>query len=146
MANLSALETLIGLAQRDTDAAAKKLGAELAAVDDANQKLTMLHGYRDDYANKLQAAQMNGITPLAYQNFVAFMGKLENAIAGQGEVVKNAEAKSAMAKTTWQACERKRLSYRTLSERAAAETLRVENKRDQKQMDEHAARQAYYRK
>jgi flagellar FliJ protein len=146
MANLSALETLIGLAQRDTDAAAKKLGAELAAVDDARQKLTMLHGYRDDYANKLQAAQMNGITPLAYQNFVAFMGKLENAIAGQRDVVKNAEAKSVMAKTTWQVCERKRLSYRTLSERAAAETLRVENKRDQKQMDEHAARQAYYRK
>ena len=146
MANLSALETLIGLAQRDTDAAAKKLGAELAAVDDAKQKLTMLHGYRDDYANKLQAAQMNGITPLAYQNFVAFMGKLENAISGQREVVKNAEAKSVMAKTSWQACERKRLSYRTLSERAAAETLRVENKRDQKQMDEHAARQAYYRK
>jgi flagellar FliJ protein len=146
MANLSALETLIGLAQRDTDAAAKKLGAELAAVEDAQQKLTMLHGYRDDYANKLEQAQMNGITPLAYHNFVAFMGKLDNAINGQREVVKHAEAKSAMAKATWQACERKRLSYRTLSERAAAETLRVENKRDQKQMDEHAARQAYYRK
>ncbi len=146
MANLSALETLIGLAQRDTDAAAKKLGAELAAVDDANQKLTMLHGYRDDYAAKLEAAQMNGITPLAYHNFVAFMGKLDNAISGQREVVKHAEAKAAMAKTTWQAAERKRLSYRTLSERAAAETLRVENKRDQKQMDEHAARQAYYKR
>lgn len=146
MANLSALETLIGLAQRDTDAAAKKLGAELAAVDDAQQKLTMLHGYRDDYASKLEAAQMNGITPLAYHNFVAFMGKLDNAINGQREVVKHAEAKSAMAKVTWQACERKRLSYRTLSERAAAETLKVENKRDQKQMDEHAARQAYYKR
>lgn len=146
MANLSALETLIGLAQRDTDAAAKKLGAELAAVDEANQKLTMLHGYRDDYAHKLEAAQRNGITPLAYHNFVAFMGKLDNAINGQREVIKHAEAKAAMAKTTWQAAERKRLSYRTLSERAAAETLRVENKRDQKQMDEHAARQAYYKK
>lgn len=146
MANLSALETLIGLAQRDTDAAAKKLGAELAAVDEANQKLTMLHGYRDDYAHKLETAQRNSITPLAYHNFVAFMGKLDNAINGQREVIKHAEAKAAMAKTTWQAAERKRLSYRTLSERAAAETLRVENKRDQKQMDEHAARQAYYKK
>jgi flagellar FliJ protein len=144
MANLSALETLIGLAQRDTDAAAKALGAALAAVEEAQQKLTMLHGYRDDYAVKLEAAQMNGITPLAYHNFVAFMGKLDNAIAGQAEVVKHAERKGDTAKKTWQACERKRLSYRTLSERAAAETLRVENKRDQKQMDEHAARQAYY--
>jgi flagellar FliJ protein len=144
MATLSALDTLIGLAQRDTDAAAKALGAALAAVDDAQQKLTMLHGYRDDYAAKLAAAQMNGITPLAYHNFIAFMGKLDNAIAGQAEVVRHAERKSEMAKKSWQACERKRLSYRTLSERAAAETLRVENKRDQKQMDEHAARQAYY--
>ncbi|MDB5597934.1 MAG: fliJ, partial [Hyphomicrobiales bacterium] len=54
--------------------------------------------------------------------------------------------KSAAAKTQWQASERKRLSYRSLNERAAAETLRVENKRDQKQMDEHAARQAYYKR
>ena len=46
----------------------------------------------------------------------------------------------------WQASERKRLSYRTLNERAATEALRVENKRDQKQMDEHAARQAYYKR
>jgi len=87
---------------------------------------------------------MNGITPLAYHNFIAFMGKLDNAIAGQAEVLRHAERKSETAKKSWQACERKRLSYRTLSERAAAETLRVENKRDQKQMDEHAARQAYY--
>ena len=146
MANLSALATLIGLAQTATDNAAKKLGAELAAVEEAQQKLTMLHGYRDDYAAKLEAAQMNGITPLAYHNFVAFMGKLDNAINGQREVVKHAEAKSALAKSTWQACERKRLSYRTLSERAAQDALQLENKRDQKQMDEHAARQAYYRK
>jgi flagellar FliJ protein len=144
MANLSALDTLIGLAQRDTDAAAKTLGAELAAVEDAQQKLTMLHGYRDDYAQKLEAAQMNGITPLAYHNFVAFMGKLDNAITGQAEVLRHAQRKSETAKKLWQACERKRLSYRTLSERAAAETLRVENKQDQKRMDEHAARQAYY--
>lgn len=146
MANLSALATLIGLAQTATDNAAKKLGAELTAVEEAQQKLTMLHGYRDDYAAKLEAAQMNGITPLAYHNFVAFMGKLDNAINGQREVVKHAEAKSALAKLNWQACERKRLSFRTLSERAAQDALHTENKRDQKQMDEHAARQAYYRK
>lgn len=146
MANLSALDTLIGLAQTDTDDAAKALGEALAAVDEAEQKLTMLHGYRDDYARKLEQAQKGGITPLAYHNFVAFMGKLDNAIAGQGEVVKHARRKGEQAKTTWQACERKRLSYRTLSERAAAETLRVENKRDQKQMDEHAARQAFYKR
>ena len=146
MAHPSALETLIELAQRDTDEAAKRLGAALKAAEETEQKLTMLLGYRDDYARKLDAAQVNGITPMAYRNFVAFMDKLDNAINGQREVVKHAHHKSGVAKTAWQACERKRLSYRTLNERAATEALRVENKRDQKQMDEHAARQAYYKR
>ena len=142
MANTSALETLIDLAQRDSDAAAKRLGAALKAVEEAEQKLQMLLGYRDDYANKLDQAQMNGITPFAYANFVAFVGKLDNAINGQREVLKHANYKSDQEKKAWQESERKRLSYRTLTERAAAEALKVENKRDQKMMDDHAARTA----
>ena len=146
MAKQSALDTLIELAQRDTDDAAKRLGAALKAVDECEQKLTMLLGYHDDYAIRLDAAQVAGITPMAYRNFVAFMDKLDIAINGQREVIKHAQHKSAMEKTAWQASERKRLSYRTLSERAATEALRLENKQDQKQMDEHAARQAYYKR
>jgi flagellar FliJ protein len=140
MANPSALETLIELAQRDSDDAAKRLGAALKAVEEAEQKLKMLLGYRDDYANRLDQAQMNGITPFAYANFVAFVGKLDNAINGQQEVLKHATYKSDLEKTAWQESERKRLSYRTLNDRAAAEALRIENKRDQKMMDDHAAR------
>ncbi len=146
MANPSALETLIDLAQRACDDAAKRLGAALKAVEEAEQKLTMLLGYRDDYALKLDAAQVNGITPMAYRNFVAFMDKLDNAINGQREIVKRARYQGDLEKKAWQEAERKRLSYRTLNDRAAAEALRLENKRDQKQMDEHAARQAYYRR
>jgi flagellar FliJ protein len=140
MANPSALETLIELAQRDSDDAAKRLGAALKAVEEAEQKLQMLLGYRDDYANRLDQAQMNGITPFAYANFVAFVGKLDNAINGQQEVLKHATYKSDLEKAAWQESERKRLSYRTLNDRAAAEALKAENKRDQKMMDDHAAR------
>ena len=140
MANTSALETLIELAQRDSDDAAKRLGAALKEVENAQQKLNMLLGYRDDYANRFDQAQMNGITPFAYANFVAFVGKLDNAINGQQEVVKHAKYKSDLEKATWQESERKRLSYRTLNDRAAAEALKIENKRDQKMMDDHAAR------
>ncbi|KQQ88028.1 flagellar export protein FliJ [Massilia sp. Leaf139] len=142
MANTSALETLIDLAQRDSDASAKRLGAALKSVEEAEQKLQMLLGYRDDYANRLDQAQMNGITPFAYANFVAFVGKLDNAINGQQEVLKHAKYKSDLEKATWQESERKRLSYRTLNDRAAAEALKIENKRDQKMMDDHAARTA----
>ncbi len=145
MANQNALETLIGLAQTASEDAAKRLGVALAAVDDAEQRLTMLIGYRDDYATKLDAAQLAGITPMAYRNFVAFIDKLENALNGQREVIKHAKFKSEQEKKAWQETERKRLSYKTLIDRAAVEALRLENKRDQKAMDEHAARQAYFK-
>ena len=146
MANPSALETLIDLAQRESDDRARKLGVALKAVEEAQQKLTMLLGYRDDYARKLEAAQVAGITPFAYHNFVAFVGKLDNAINGQREVLRHAEQRSGVVRQAWQESERKRLSYRTLSERAAQEALKVENKRDQKAMDEHAARSAHYKR
>ena len=146
MTQRSALDTLIELAERASDEAAKRLGAALKAAEEGEQKLTMLQGYRDDYALRLDAAQVAGITPMAYHNFVAFMGKLDNAILGQREVLKHAHHKCGIEKAAWQACERKRLSYRTLDARAAAEALRSENKREQKQMDEHASRQAYHKR
>jgi flagellar protein FliJ len=142
MANTSALQTLVDLAQRESDAAARHLGAALKAVEEAEQKLQMLLGYRQDYADRLDQAQMNGITPFAYANFVAFLGKLDNAIGGQREVIKHAEYKADAARKALQECERKRLSYRTLNERAAAQALAIETKRDQKTMDDFAARTA----
>ena len=142
MANPSALETLIDLAQRESDACAKRLGAALKAVEDGEKKLEMLLGYRDDYVGKLDAAQMAGITPFAYQNFTAFIAKLDNAINGQKEVLKHAQYKADTERKGWQESERKRLSYRTLNERAAQQALALENKRDQKMMDDHAARTA----
>jgi flagellar FliJ protein len=146
MANSSALETLIDLAQRESDACAKRLGAALKAVEEGEQKLQMLLGYRQDYADRLDQNQMAGITPFAYQNFVAFLGKLEQAINGQRDVLKHAQYKADTEKKAWQESERKRLSYRTLTERAALEALKIENKRDQKMMDDHAARTARYQR
>jgi flagellar FliJ protein len=142
MANLSALTTLIELAQKATDAAAKRLGAALKAEEDCEAKLQMLLGYRDDYAKRLVEQQQAGMSPQAYANFVAFMGKLDQAVNGQRDVTNHARQKSVMEKTAWQAAERKRLSYRTLTERASVEALKVENKRDQKMMDDHAARRS----
>lgn len=146
MASRSQLETLIDLARRETDDTAKRLGAALKALDDCQQKLQMLSGYRDDYAQRFEATMAAGITPTAYRNFQSFMGKLDNAITGQHEVVRQAERRCEHEKKVWQEAERKRMSYTTLENRAQEAALKLENKRDQKAMDEHAARQAYYKR
>ncbi|MRX11873.1 flagellar export protein FliJ [Pseudoduganella sp. FT25W] len=146
MASKAQLETLMDLARRDTDDAAKRLGIALKAVDEAKQKHDMLVGFREEYIKRFEAAQQAGITPMAYRNFVAFIDKLEVAIRGQLEMIKHAENRSTQEKTAWQNSERKRMSYSTLNDRADAAALKLENKRDQKAMDEHAARQAYYKR
>jgi len=146
MASKAQLETLMDLAQRETDDAAKRLGASLKQVDEARQKHEMLEGFREEYVKKFEAAQAAGITPMAYRNFVAFMEKLDTAVKGQLDMIKHAEYRSEQEKTAWQASERKRMSYSTLNDRADAEALKLENKRDQKAMDEHAARGAFYKR
>ena len=146
MASKAQLETLMDLARRETDDAAKRLGVALRAVEEARQKHEMLVGYREEYFKRFEAAQAAGITPVAYRNFVAFIEKLETAVKGQMDLIKHAEHRSEQEKLAWQASERKRMSYSTLNDRADAAALQLENKRDQKQMDEHAARQAYYKR
>jgi len=146
MASKAQLETPSDLARRETDDAAKRLGASLKAVDEARQKHEMLGGYREEYVNRFQEAQAAGITPMAYRNFQAFMDKLDVAVKGQHDAITRAEQRSNQEKLAWQTAERKRVSYSTLNERADAAALKLENKRDQKQMDEHAARQAFYKR
>jgi flagellar protein FliJ len=146
MASTQQLETLIDLARRETDDAAKRLGAALKAVAEAEEKLNMLVGYRDEYGRRFDASQQQGITPMAYRNFQAFMEKLDTAIKGQQEIVRHSKARGDKEKQLWQDAERKRMSYSTLRDRAEAQELRKEAKRDQKAMDEHASRQAFFKR
>ena len=145
MANSSALHTLIDLANKETDEAAKRLGAALRAGEEAEQKLELLTQYRDDYATRCQTTLATGISTTQLHNFQVFMQKLEHAIAGQQKVVDDARQKIAQARAAWQACEQKKMSFVTLAERADKEQTRRELWRDQKQNDEYAARRALHK-
>ena len=146
MANPSALDTLIDLANKETDAAAKLLGAMLHAGEEADQKLDLLMQYRDDYAARCQSNLATGISTTHFNNFQAFMQKLDHAIAGQQKVVSDAKQRIAQARSAWQACEQKKMSFVTLADRASKESARRELWLDQKQNDEHAARSALYKR
>lgn len=146
MATPSALETLIELATKETDEATKRLGRAIRVSEEAQQKLTILQQYRDDYAARFQDTLTTGLTALSYRNFQLFIEKIDTAITGQHDVVRNSQQRVADARAAWQACERKRMSYDTLAARAKEAELKKENKRDQKAMDEHAARITFYKR
>lgn len=145
MAHPSALDTLIDLAATESDAAAKELGRAVREADDAAQKLAMLVQYRDDYSTRLHSGMGSGLTASAFRNFQVFIGKIDDAIAGQQQIVKQAQLRIERQRGVWQHSERKRLSYGTLANRAQQAALHKQNKRDQKQMDEFAARRAFTR-
>ena len=142
MANPDTLNTLIELANKETDEAAKQLGAALRLKEDAIQKLDLLLQYRDDYAQRYEATLSAGISAAQINNFQVFIHKLDSAIAGQQKVVTESARRAEQARTVWISCEQKKMSFVTLSNRASKDIARRELWRDQKQNDEFAARSA----
>jgi flagellar FliJ protein len=146
MATPSALETLIELATKDTDEAAKRLGRAIRAAESEQQKLQLLQQYRDEYAARLQANAMSGLSISGYRNFQFFLDKLEEAIKGQRKVIADVERRVSSERAAWQISERKRMSYGTLANRAMGAELQQQARREQKQTDEFASRKLLYRR
>jgi flagellar FliJ protein len=140
MANPSAIQTLVELSTREVDEYAKRLGLAMRAQAEQEEKLTLLLQYRDDYANRCQSNLSTGLSCTDYQNYRIFLNKLDDAIAGQHEVIKHAIHKVAFERDNWQAAERKRMSYDVLAQRAQQQAQQQAVKRDQKETDEYANR------
>jgi flagellar FliJ protein len=115
-------------------------------VEDARQKHTLLSSYRDEYVNRFQQTMANGFTPLAYRNYQNFMDKLDTAIRGQEQILRDAETRAGAERDTWRESERKRISYDALKTRAERVAEKNEAKREQKQSDEAAARKFLYKR
>ncbi len=87
-----------------------------------------------------------GITPMAYRNFQGFMDKLDQAINGQQQLVRDAEWRVEQERGAWRESERKRISYDALATRARTAADQKIAKREQKQTDEQAARKLLYKR
>lgn len=146
MAQSSALDTLIDLATKETDEAAKRLGRAIRVSEDAEQKLQLLLQYREDYLARFQSKLQGGLSIAGYRNFQLFLDKLEEAIMGQQKIIQDAQRRVGAERSAWQDSERKRISFDTLATRAEKAYLLKETRREQKQTDEFAARQFIYKR
>ena len=131
---------LQGIASKEVDEAAIALAKAMKLANEAQAKQDMLNEYRLDYVRNLNKILEAGMGAKAYQNFQNFFGKLDQAIAGQQEVVELANQQVKIQKQLWQESQRKKLSYEVLSDRTEKRVLKVEQKKDQKMMDEFAMR------
>lgn len=140
------LKLLTDLSRDQRDAAAKKLGQLNSRELAANQKLSQLLDYRQDYQVRFQGFAKNGIEQTEWRNFLAFMGKLDAAIAEQHKTVTHTRNIKEAGGNELLARQRKLKSYNTLSQRRERTEILIANKREQREQDEHTANSAAHGK
>ena len=145
MARPTMVDTLLDVARKRIDHAARSLASLHAKEHDAEQQLQMLLAYRDEYFTRFHESAAKGIGHDTLRNFHAFMQKLDAAIEEQRKVVADMRHGVHAGQDHWRAEHQRLKSYDILAERdRSAETRRV-RRREQQEQDEHAAK-AYRQK
>lgn len=140
MVKHTVIDTLIELTAKESDTAAVQLGHAVRAHEESREKSDLLVSYRQEYIEKLNATMAAGLNIQQHKNYQDFIKGLDRAIAQQNQTCVVTHEKVLTQRSMWQQSERKHLSYTTLSQRATALAQKIENKRDQKNTDEFAAR------
>ncbi|EHM46071.1 MAG: flagella biosynthesis chaperone FliJ [Yokenella regensburgei] len=140
MAQHGALTTLKGLAEKEVDNAALRLGEMRRGFQQAEEQLKMLMDYQLEYQNNLAGDMTRGIGSLRWQNYQQFIATLEKAIDQHREQLSQWESRVSQALTFWREKKQRLQAWQTLQDRQAAAELLAENRLDQKKMDEFAQR------
>ncbi len=145
MKTANAIDTLRDLAEQDLEQAVIHLGDMRRGVKQADEQLSMLLDYQDEYRNKLNTDMSGGISSLRWTNYHQFIQTLEKAIEQHRQQLNQWNQRLAQALSNWQEKHKRLNAYQTLITRAEENALRQENRLDQKRMDEFAQRAAMRR-
>ncbi|WP_019210348.1 flagellar export protein FliJ [Yersinia massiliensis] len=140
MKSQSPLVTLRDLAQKAVEQATTQLGQVRLSYHNAEQQLTMLLSYQDEYRVKLNDTLCNGMASSSWQNYQQFIQTLEQAIEQHRHQLAQWNVKVEQAVKHWQEKQQRLNAFETLQERAETTQRLQENRLDQKLMDEFAQR------
>lgn len=137
------LKLLTETAAKEVELATEALSKAMKQATEAQQKLDMLIEYRRDYLNNLSKTLERGMSAEAHQNFHHFLAKLDQAVAGQKDVLVSMQYQVTIQKQLWQESQRKKRSFEVLTTRKNQQAQRVALKKEQKDMDEFAMRASH---
>lgn len=140
MKNQSPLVTLRDLAQKAVEQASTQLGQARLSYQNAEQQLSMLLSYQDEYRVRLNDTLSHGMASSSWQNYQQFIQTLEQAIDQHRYQLAQWNVKVEQAVKHWQEKQQRLNAFETLNERAETSARLQENRLDQKLMDEFAQR------
>jgi flagellar FliJ protein len=140
MAKPFPLQALLDHSRHRTEAAERLLRILKRREDAARQRLHELHGFKQDYQQRLAGKGASGMDIHLLRDFHAFLIKLDAAIHQQTGEVDKALGNWQAAHANWLVLRQKVKAYETLASRHHAREVVIQEKREQRLTDETALR------
>lgn len=140
MAQPFSLQPLLEIMQERTDEATRQLGRLIAAEQDARARLKMLEEYRAEYAQRMQEAATQGMTPMTLRNYQDFLARIDQAVTQQAAAVRLSEQQTAHGQENWKTQNKQLKAIDTLALRHENRERFREGKKEQKLLDEFTTR------
>ncbi|AGH86450.1 MULTISPECIES: flagellar export protein FliJ [Ralstonia solanacearum species complex] len=134
------LETVLELAKKDTEKATQEVGRLMNTRELAAQKLAMLSDYRNNYRQQMQVNAEGGIDAARLHNYAAFIDRLGSAVDHQRGTISALEAQLQRSRDNWLEKQRREQSFDILRQRHVEEQRQDQERRAQRENDEHAAK------
>lgn len=136
------LKVVIELHERQEHEALQAFGRQQQKVQEAQRQLDHLQSYRIEYGNKLLERQKQGMNVDQLLELRAFADKLDKAIDGQRHGLLTQERELQRLREIWEQAHQRCKSLHKLRELALQEEQKLENRREQAEQDDRAARMA----
>ncbi len=127
------------LAQSEREFAARLVAAE-RRLGDARERLAELQRYRADYQSNWSRRIASGLAGTVLRDFQAFLGRLDDAVRQQYQLLSRSEAERDFERTRWGEAAVHVKAVATVVERWRSEARRDDEQRSQRETDERALR------
>ncbi len=132
------VQRVLGSTERER---ARDMGAAQQGLDSAQSRLQELQQYHAEYLHGFQQTARAGRNALALRDFQVFLGRLEDAIRQQEQIVAQARQGVAGSTRLWQSAAQRVKAVDSVVGKWQGDERRHDGRLEQKETDERAQRQ-----
>lgn len=119
---------------------AQELGAAQKVLAAAEARLQELQQYHADYTDNFKRSARAGSNAMALRDYKQFLGKLEDAIRQQQQIVAQAQQGAATSNKSWQSAARRVKAVEAVVDRWQGEERLRADRQEQRESDDRGRR------
>lgn len=134
------LQVIVDLQARQERQSLENLAKSQKQLTAMESQLLNLQNYRQEYLQKYETAENQSMNITRLLEYRAFISKLDAAVIAHEQDIELKKRELQRLKKHWQQKHHKTESIKKISERAALEENKLQEKQEQREQDEQAAR------